>query len=85
MDKVCYSLAPGFNVRKESFGLLFYNTKTTKLIFVKAKELLEQEFFVNKKGEFEFPGENSAKHEKIETVLKTLVKRGLLLERRLPV
>ncbi|ACV64940.1 hypothetical protein Dtox_4273 [Desulfofarcimen acetoxidans DSM 771] len=84
MDKVCYCLAPGYNARKESFGLLFYNTKTTKLNFVKAKGLLEQEFIINKNGVFEFPGENSAK-QNTETVLKTLVKRGFLLERRLPV
>mgnify|MGYP000925826105 FL=1 len=36
-----YSLAPHMRVRDESFGLLFYNTKNTGLIFINSGDLIK--------------------------------------------
>jgi putative mycofactocin binding protein MftB len=35
-----YAVAPGIRARKESFGLLFYNTENARLTFVRSRELL---------------------------------------------
>jgi putative mycofactocin binding protein MftB len=37
----CYALTPPVRVRKESFGLLFYNTEDSNLTFVKSGDLLQ--------------------------------------------
>ncbi len=40
-----YRLASGVQVRKESFGLLFYDYKGPRLYFVPSKDLLTDSFF----------------------------------------
>jgi putative mycofactocin binding protein MftB len=39
-EQVLYAVAPGIRARKESFGLLFYNTENARLTFVRSRELL---------------------------------------------
>jgi putative mycofactocin binding protein MftB len=36
-----YSIPPFVRVRKEAFGLLFYNTEDSRLTFVKSGEMLQ--------------------------------------------
>ena len=36
----CYKVSPHVRVRKEAFGLLFYNTEKSRLTFVKSGALL---------------------------------------------
>ena len=38
---VYYALAPGIRARREEFGLLFYNSRDTKLTFVKSGDIFE--------------------------------------------
>jgi len=40
-----YSLTDGVQVRKEKFGLLFYNYRGPRLYFVPSKDLLDPKFF----------------------------------------
>ncbi len=46
--ETCYKLAPGVQVRKEDFGLLFYKMKGPRLFFLPSKNLLEEGFFQKK-------------------------------------
>ena len=43
-----YTLAEGVQVRKEIFGLLFYDYRGPRLYFVPSKELLADSFFEGK-------------------------------------
>ena len=38
---LCYAISPPVRVRKEAFGLLFYNTEDSRLTFVKSGNLLQ--------------------------------------------
>ena len=40
-----YRLRDGVQVRREKFGLLFYNYRGPRLYFVPSKDLLDTEFF----------------------------------------
>jgi putative mycofactocin binding protein MftB len=40
-DDLCYTISPQVRVRKEAFGLLFYNTEDSRLTFVKSGDLLQ--------------------------------------------
>jgi putative mycofactocin binding protein MftB len=40
-----YSLTEGVQVRKEKFGLLFYNYRGPRLYFVPSKDLIDPEVF----------------------------------------
>jgi putative mycofactocin binding protein MftB len=40
-DDSCYAISPSVRARKESFGLLFYNTEDSRLTFVKSGDLLQ--------------------------------------------
>ena len=37
----CYTVSPHVRVRKEAFGLLFYNTEDARLTFVKSGDILK--------------------------------------------
>jgi putative mycofactocin binding protein MftB len=39
-DDSCYAISLPVRVRKEAFGLLFYNTEDSRLTFVKSGDLL---------------------------------------------
>ena len=43
--ETCYKLAPGVQVRREDFDLLFYKMKGPRLFFLPSKNLLEESFF----------------------------------------
>jgi putative mycofactocin binding protein MftB len=40
-DNSCFAIPPHVRVRKEHFGLLFYNTEASRLTFVKSGDLLQ--------------------------------------------
>jgi putative mycofactocin binding protein MftB len=40
-DDACYAVSPPVRVRKEAFGLLFYNTEDSNLTFIKSGDLLQ--------------------------------------------
>ncbi len=40
-DDSCYAISPPVRVRKEAFGLLFFNTEDSRLTFVKSGNLLQ--------------------------------------------
>jgi putative mycofactocin binding protein MftB len=42
-----YSLTDGVQVRKEKFGLLFYNYRGPRLYFVPTEDLLDPDFFTS--------------------------------------
>jgi putative mycofactocin binding protein MftB len=37
----CYTISPHVRVRKEAFGLLFFNTEDSRLTFVKSGNILQ--------------------------------------------
>jgi putative mycofactocin binding protein MftB len=42
-----YTISPHVRVRKEAFGLLFYNTEDSRLTFVKSRDILQIEALPN--------------------------------------
>jgi putative mycofactocin binding protein MftB len=40
-DDFCHTVSPSVRVRKEAFGLLFYNTEDSRLTFVKSGNILQ--------------------------------------------
>jgi putative mycofactocin binding protein MftB len=74
-----YVVSPLVRVRKESFGLLFYNTKDTRLTFVKSRDLLQVLSLANgEKLITASPG--SAAQVKVKKLLDDLVVKGLIVK-----
>ena len=48
MKKTRYKLAPGTQVRKEDFGLLFYSMTGPRLFFMSSGDLITSDFFQSK-------------------------------------
>ncbi len=76
-----YVLHPDCRVRREGFGLLFYDLKGPRLLFAASGDLLEPDAFT--------PGGASARRlaaapegerRRVERLLRTLVEKGFLLE-----
>jgi putative mycofactocin binding protein MftB len=44
-EEACYRLSPGVQVRKEKFGLLFYDYRGPKLYFLPTGDLINETFF----------------------------------------
>ena len=84
MSTVYYKLAPGTKVRPESFGLLFYNTKNTKLTFIESGGLIGIDALEKESPEGDFLGADESANRKIKSVLEKLVKRGFLLAEERP-
>jgi putative mycofactocin binding protein MftB len=80
-----FLLCQGVRVRREGFGLLFYNSKDAKLTFVKSGDFLRVER--TEDGAFllvpAFPGNGTGK--KVEACVASLRKKGLILEASRPV
>lgn len=80
MSTLSYILTPQMRVRKEIFGLLFYNTRSTNLTFIESSNLIDPELLTKRNTLEEFLGENSENHIKIRQSLKELTRRGILYE-----
>ena len=72
-----YLLSPGIRVRKEKFGLLFYNSRNTHMTFVNSGELFD---VVRKEGGTTLLANPDGKYgeRQIERVVETLTSKGLL-------
>ncbi|HPU35340.1 MAG TPA: mycofactocin biosynthesis chaperone MftB [Bacillota bacterium] len=82
MDNTIYKLPSGLRVRKEAFGLLFYNVKDTNLTFVRVDgDLIPDSLW--EKGLIAPEGRGGKEDPKYLKILKELVKRGLLVETRI--
>jgi putative mycofactocin binding protein MftB len=72
-----YCLAPGVRVRKERFGLLFYDSRSTKLTFVKSGNLFDLGP-ESHNTRLILSDEGCAGKTKVQGVLDVLVKKGLI-------
>jgi putative mycofactocin binding protein MftB len=74
-----YAVSPDVRVRKESFGLLFYNTRNTKLTFVRSGDLLRIDNSpLGGKNITASPG--SADRVRTGKLIKDLLSKGLILD-----
>lgn len=83
--ETCYKLAPGVQMRKEDFGLLFYKMKGPRLFFLPSKNLLEEDFFQQKisLGNSLFHRKEHVPKNTLEVLhkaLQQLIKKGVILE-----
>jgi putative mycofactocin binding protein MftB len=74
-----YALPPGVRVRREGFGLLFYNSKDAKLTFVRSGVLLEVSVDPMKHYRLTATRE-AAERERAFNLLRALVRKGLIHE-----
>lgn len=79
MDMIFYRLSPETKVRKESFGLLFYNTRDTKLTFLDSGDLISVKNLEGGIWEKDLYSDIEVDKKTIKDVLEDLVKRGLIL------
>jgi putative mycofactocin binding protein MftB len=79
-----YVLHPDCRVRREEFGLLFYDLKGPKLLFVASGELLEPDAFTpGSASASSLAGRAHPEQRRIAGLLRTLVVKGFLLEQSL--
>ncbi len=80
-ENKCYALPPGVRVRREGFGLLFYNSRNAKLTFVRSGALLEVSRDSQKCWKLTASGEQEGTNgEKVDHLVETLRKKGLIDE-----
>jgi putative mycofactocin binding protein MftB len=79
-EDACYHLSPGVRVRREAFGLLFYNSRDTKLTFVKSGDLLDIETLSPGSRGLTIHSDISEGEAKVMRLLETLRKKGLIIE-----
>jgi len=71
-------------VRREEFGLLFYDLKGPKLLFVESGDLLEVgDFGPASASASALAGRSASARRRIEGLVRTLVAKGFLLEQSL--
>ncbi len=76
-----YVLHPDCRVRREDFGLLFYDLKGPKLLFVASGDLLEPDAFDPGSGcASALAGRSRPERRRLDGLLRTLVAKGFLLE-----
>lgn len=76
-----YVLHPDCRVRREEFGLLFYDLRGPKLLFVACGDLLGPEFFQpGSAPERALPGWSRTERLQVDGLLRSLAVKGFLLE-----
>ncbi len=76
-----YVLHPDCRVRREEFGLLFYDLKGPKLLFVASGDLLEPEAFrAGSASASALAASSRPERLRIERLLQTLAVKGFILE-----
>lgn len=79
-----YLLDPACRVRKEKFGLLFYDLRGPRLLFAETGELLGPELFrQGGVGDDLLAGRSHAEQARVKRLLKSLVEKGFLREQSL--
>ena len=73
------AVPPPVRVRKEAFGLLFYNTQDSRLTFVKSRDLLQIETLPHG-GKRIVASLGPASQMKVKRLLEHLLKKGLIGE-----
>ncbi len=85
-SETIYSLREGVQVRKEKFGLLFYNYRGPRLYFVPTDDLIDSEFFAGRRKAGELadsieaanPWPRSWIEDWLGSVLEMLEQKGLV-------
>jgi putative mycofactocin binding protein MftB len=76
-----YVLHPDCRVRREEFGLLFYDLRGPKLLFVACGDLLEPEFFQpGSAPDRALAGRPRTERLRVDGLLRSLAVKGFLLE-----
>ncbi len=79
-----YVLHPDCRVRKEEFGLLFYDLRGPKLLFVETGDLLAPELFETGRASVDvLAGKPESVRLKVERLLCSLVNKGFIREQPL--
>ena len=81
-----YQLREGVQVRREAFGLLFYDYRGPRLYFLPSKDLIEDDFFQGRRTAEELTREIAARHgwpnswieNRLAQVLTTLESKDLI-------
>jgi len=81
-----YQLNKGVQVRREKFGLLFYNYRGPRLYFLPSQDLLEADFFDGKRSLCDLAGAIQARHnwprpwieERLGAIMGQLEAKGLI-------
>jgi putative mycofactocin binding protein MftB len=73
-----YVLHSDCRVRKEEFGLLFYDLRGPKLLFVETGDLLDPALF--EAGTASASGVSKSERLRIERLLRSLLDRGFIRE-----
>jgi putative mycofactocin binding protein MftB len=85
-SKSVFKLAKGVQVRKEVFGLLFYDYRGPRLYFVPSKDLITDSFFDGKQSIDDLtdalttstPSPRKQAQDQIEKILEMLENKGLI-------
>ncbi len=76
-----YVLHPDCRVRKEDFGLLFYDLRGPKLLFVETGDLLEPELFQTGRASADvLAGRPKSERLRVERLLRSLAEKGFIRE-----
>lgn len=81
ISKVRYQLSSNIRVRKEAFGLLFYNTEDTNLKFIKSGSLILPEQLICEE-QLNCLMEQASENHLIGSILEQLMKWGFVIEKR---
>ena len=81
-----YVLADGVQVRRETFGLLFYNYHGPRLYFLPSKDLFGSDFFNGQQSSADLIGTICTRHDwprkwiedRVEQILTLLESKGLI-------
>jgi putative mycofactocin binding protein MftB len=78
------SLHRACRVRKERFGLLFYDSRGPRLLFAETGDLLEPGFFTGEvSAEETLDRLTDAEHRKVTGLLSHLAKKGFIREQQI--
>ena len=78
-----YILHPDCRVRREEFGLLFYDLRGPKLLFVETGDLLEPEIFEAGTAADALADKSKPERLRVERLLRSLAQKGFILEQPL--
>jgi len=79
-----YVLHPDCRVRREEFGLLFYDLRGPKLLFVETGDLLAPELFeIGRASVDVLAGKPESVRRQVERLLRSLVDKGFIREQPL--
>lgn len=74
-----YLVPDGVRVRSENFGLLFYDTRSTTLTFVRSGDGLEAAPFTGERRVLNVVESDENRRATIERLLKSLLAKGLIV------